>query len=624
VVLLFFFSDASEMHLKTAEYIEKQFAANLSRFYTSLSYHYSNAEGEEANAFKYTVKAADAIIGKGAFKVGLDLLLTAQEMCTTAEEFSVVLRICNRGIKEIKRASTKGSRKGKDKQSPGFPVGLNLSSFNKNNSNNLGKEKESPLIKHTSGRMMSFFSSSPLKTIHSPRTDPAEKDTESNKQASSKEGESGPTSFRRSLLSSISATFNALSIASPPGSSRTPTIDPAATPGGLPLMTSPNTHAAEAGSTTSADGHILTQYTNLAEELEGDVEMMMDYDNSEGGGSKIIVGTISTKTAPLNSITGGVSQKAPLEAVHENGEVDDGDGAVKIQTVVNDVKGTAGKPPPSAAVRLSASFERTFSFLGRSDSNSSATNAHNSLIINGNVSAKKTSISSNRVGNYQVIENLSEEDKDKLDLNSNNGSNKNSVSDKYSDQDVELGVSTKHLKVLSKPSKLTFEQRMVRNWKAARRSVGNNVRSSGRLIGSCCGCYSRGTHVSKYQQQPKKRKPSRVLEEAKNKENSVTGKQYIRLACWYPRFETFRARWKTYRNKRRKASSAAVQADASITINRPVPSARPGNRSWSGRSAWRAQKLLFCCMASAAHTVRPISSAASGPMTDTSRAHTVE
>ena len=77
------FSDAAEIHLKAANYIERQFEANLSRFYPSLSDHYGAVESEKPKAFMYTVKAADATIQKGAYRLGLDLLLKARDMCQT-------------------------------------------------------------------------------------------------------------------------------------------------------------------------------------------------------------------------------------------------------------------------------------------------------------------------------------------------------------------------------------------------------------------------------------------------------------------------------------------------------------------------------------------------------------
>jgi hypothetical protein len=531
------------MHLKAAQYIEKQFAANLSRFYTSLSYHYSNSEDQEANAFKYTVKAADAIISKGAFKVGLDLLLTAQEMCNTSEEFSVVLKICKRGIKEIRRASAKGSKKTKDKNPVGFPVGFGkMSSSNLNSLNtslgrdtkDLSKEKESPraVAKSTSGRLLSMFSS-PLKTIHSPRSLQQQQQQEKLQQQMENGSDlsrvpstadhelplQNSTSFRRSLLGALSSTFTSLT--SPHNSGKTPpTIDPSSTPGKVDgLLSSPMTRMtemADAGSVVSLDSHLLTQYNNLCEELESDVAIMLEYDAEESGGGggsgKVIIGATSGKTAAVPT----PSQKGPLEAVKE---ADGGEGGEEGEGGKDPVPAGRGAlsgdhhhhhksaPPQSSALpRFSAAIERTFSFLGRSDSNASITNAHHNkdkdkehsynkdkdnIHSNNSSSKKSSSVSINlnvdgRTNKYKVIENLNAADGEDESKDDKKVLEKSQEDQNNLDLNFDLGVSTKNLKVMAKPTgKPSCGATFMRVAGNSRKGAGNAARGFGRRVGAC-------------------------------------------------------------------------------------------------------------------------------------------
>ena len=59
-------------------------------FSCSLSYHYRNSLGERGLAFKYTTKAADQAISRGAFAVGLSLcnyaLITALSQADLGED----------------------------------------------------------------------------------------------------------------------------------------------------------------------------------------------------------------------------------------------------------------------------------------------------------------------------------------------------------------------------------------------------------------------------------------------------------------------------------------------------------------------------------------------------------
>ena len=58
----------------------------------SLSYHYKNSLGERQTAFKYTVKAADQAISRGAFALGWAMCHQALPMAQARTEIGEVLR----------------------------------------------------------------------------------------------------------------------------------------------------------------------------------------------------------------------------------------------------------------------------------------------------------------------------------------------------------------------------------------------------------------------------------------------------------------------------------------------------------------------------------------------------
>ena len=57
-----------------------------------MSYHYKNSLGERQTAFKYTVKAADQAISRGAFALGWAMCHQALPMAQARTEIGEVLR----------------------------------------------------------------------------------------------------------------------------------------------------------------------------------------------------------------------------------------------------------------------------------------------------------------------------------------------------------------------------------------------------------------------------------------------------------------------------------------------------------------------------------------------------
>jgi hypothetical protein len=67
----------------------------------SLSYHYLLSEESTDLAFKYTVKAADQAIHRGAFSDGLNYVQTAAKISISADKRSILLRVVDRAIIDL-------------------------------------------------------------------------------------------------------------------------------------------------------------------------------------------------------------------------------------------------------------------------------------------------------------------------------------------------------------------------------------------------------------------------------------------------------------------------------------------------------------------------------------------
>ena len=75
-----------------------------------LGYHYSHTIGFHADAFKYTVKAADLAISKGAYSLGLELLTSAMELSRHDVEIKMLTEVTTSTIHDMIRMSGKRSR----------------------------------------------------------------------------------------------------------------------------------------------------------------------------------------------------------------------------------------------------------------------------------------------------------------------------------------------------------------------------------------------------------------------------------------------------------------------------------------------------------------------------------
>jgi len=102
-------SDALRVHHGTAQFIEKHYSADLRPYYGQLSYHYKLSLGERAAAFKYSVKAADQAISRGAFAKGLEFCSGALEMAKTCNELDVFSVVISRGYEDLRLGDTSSS-----------------------------------------------------------------------------------------------------------------------------------------------------------------------------------------------------------------------------------------------------------------------------------------------------------------------------------------------------------------------------------------------------------------------------------------------------------------------------------------------------------------------------------
>ena len=94
-------SDASLIHKKVAESIERSYASNLRPFYCMLSYHYAMHGKCRTKAFEFIVKAADQQISQGAFCDGFVYLQHANELREGLEELNVLISVTDAALYDM-------------------------------------------------------------------------------------------------------------------------------------------------------------------------------------------------------------------------------------------------------------------------------------------------------------------------------------------------------------------------------------------------------------------------------------------------------------------------------------------------------------------------------------------
>lgn len=95
----------SEFHLKIARHYEDTYAANLSPYFTTLSYHFARVKGMRTNASKYASRSADERIKHGAYGEGLVLVERAKTLAQGIVELKRLKRSVDVGLASIGRGS---------------------------------------------------------------------------------------------------------------------------------------------------------------------------------------------------------------------------------------------------------------------------------------------------------------------------------------------------------------------------------------------------------------------------------------------------------------------------------------------------------------------------------------
>jgi hypothetical protein len=66
-----------------------------------LAYHFGKVQGKRSDAFKYTVKAADQAIKRGAMTDGLTAVQNASKMAIARTEYRVLINVVDRALDEL-------------------------------------------------------------------------------------------------------------------------------------------------------------------------------------------------------------------------------------------------------------------------------------------------------------------------------------------------------------------------------------------------------------------------------------------------------------------------------------------------------------------------------------------